>query len=64
MVTNEKTGLLSAYGNIDDFADNIIFLLQNPSTVSTMSINAHKQALNYVWDSIASKIERVYLSVM
>ena len=64
VVTNEKTGLLSAYGNIDDFADNIIFLLQNPSTVSTMSINAHKQALNYVWDSIASKIERVYLSAM
>lgn len=60
VVTNKKTGLLSAYGNIDDFADSIISLLQNPNMISTMSIAAHKQALGYVWDSIAAKVESVY----
>ena len=64
VVTDKQTGLLSAYSDVDNFANNIISLLQNPKVVSTMSINAHKQALSSVWDSIASKIECVYQSIV
>lgn len=61
VVTNEKTGLLSAYSNTDDFAENILRLLQSPSLISSMSVAAHKEAQSYIWDNIAAVIEKVYL---
>ena len=60
VVTHGKTGLLSAYGNTNVFAENIIQFLQNPSLVTEMSIAAHEQAKEYIWDNIAAKIEKVY----
>ena len=60
VVTNEKTGLLSAYSNTDAFAENILHLIQNPSLLSSMSVAAHKEAQDYIWDNIAARIEKVY----
>lgn len=61
VVTNEKTGLLSAYSNTDAFAENILSLLQDPTLISSMSVAAHKEAEDYIWDNIAAKIEKVYI---
>lgn len=60
VVLNEKSGLLSAYGDTDTFAKNILRLLQSPSLITSMSVAAHKVAEDYIWDNIAAKIEKVY----
>ena len=60
VVTDEKTGLLSAYSNTDAFAGNILRLLHSPDLIAAMSIAAHNEAQDYIWDNIAAKIEKVY----
>jgi len=60
VVTNEQTGLLSAYSDTDAFAKNIIRLLKSPFLITSMSVAAHEQAQEYVWDNIADRVEQVY----
>lgn len=60
VVTQNKTGLLSTYGDSDIFADNMVRLLQSPNLIAEMSVAAHDQAKEYIWDNIATKIEKVY----
>jgi glycosyltransferase involved in cell wall biosynthesis len=60
VVTNEMTGLLSAYEDTDTFARNIIRLIQDSNMIAAMSVAAHEQAQEYIWDNIAAKIEKAY----
>ena len=47
VVTQNKTGLLSTYGDSDIFADNMVCLLQSPNMMAEMSVAAHNQAKEY-----------------
>lgn len=60
VVTQNKTGLLSTYGDSEIFADNMVCLLQSPNMIAEMSVAAHNQAKEYIWDKIATKIEKLY----
>ena len=60
VITNEKSGLLSAYSDTDAFADNILRLLQSSSLMTSMSDAAHNEAQDYIWDNIAARIEDMY----
>ena len=64
VVKNEENGLLSAYGDVDSFARNIIKLLGDKDLCNKMGQIARETAQNYSWDNIAQAIEIVYNRVI
>lgn len=60
VVKNGETGLLSKYGDIDSFANNMIELLTNEDQRTKMSELARHTAQSYSWPEIAKVIDTVY----
>lgn len=60
VVQDEKCGLLSAYSDFTSFAANISELLGNPEQWECISENAKKEARNFSWSEIATKISSLY----
>jgi glycosyltransferase involved in cell wall biosynthesis len=54
-VVNEKTGLLYEYGNVQELAQKIIYLLKNEDVVSELEKNAIDWAASFDWDVAAKK---------
>lgn len=61
VVENNVNGLLSDFGNIDTFADNLIKLMQNDSLRVNMQNANRIKARNYDWKLIAKEITDVYI---
>ena len=57
VVKDEESGLLSEYGDIDSFANNIIRLLGDKNLRDKMAQSAREIAQNYSWTNIAQAIE-------
>jgi len=61
VVQHEKNGFLSAFGDVNTFANNIRNLLANPDLRNQMGNESRKLAQHYSWETIASTIiEEVY----
>lgn len=60
VVKNGETGLLSKYGDINAFANNMIELLTNEDQRTKMSQSAHLTAQSYSWQEITKAIEIIY----
>ena len=60
VVKNGKTGLLSKYGDVDSFANNMIKLLTIENLRTQMSQSAHLSAQSYSWQEITQAIEIIY----
>ena len=60
VVKNGKTGLLSKYGDVDSFANNMIKLLTNENLRTQMSQSARLSAQSYSWQEITQAIEIIY----
>ena len=60
VVKNGKTGLLSKYGDVDSFANNMIKLLTNENLRTQMSQSARLSAQSYSWQEITHAIEIIY----
>lgn len=60
VVSHGKTGLLSAYGEIDSFAKNILTLLSDDSLRVKMVDAAHEEAMKYTWQDIAEAVITIY----
>ena len=60
VVKNGKTGLLSKYGDVDSFANNMIKLLTNENLRTQMSQSARLSAQSYSWLEITKAIEIIY----
>ena len=64
IVSNAKNGLLSEFGNIDLFADNIIELLRDTELQKEFELNNKEQSLKFNWKTISNEIKAVYDSVI
>ncbi len=64
VVKDEESGLLSEYGDIDSFANNIIRLLGDKNLRDKMAQSAREIAQNYSWTNIAQAIEITYNRVI
>lgn len=60
VVQNGETGLLSEYGDIDTFANNLQLMLSNTVKRQSMSDAAYREAKNYTWTQIADTIRMVF----
>lgn len=60
VVKDGETGLLSMYGDVDAFADNLIKLLKKDDLRKWMSQVAHNAAQSYSWQNLAKAIETIY----
>jgi len=58
-VINGKTGLLYEYGNIEELAEKILYLFNNPSVVNELEQNAIKWAKSFNWDEAAEKTLKI-----
>ena len=64
IVSNAKNGLLSEFGNIDLFADNIIELLRDTELQKEFELNNKEQSLKFNWKTISNDIKIIYDSVI
>lgn len=64
VVKDEESGLLSEYGDIDSFANNIIRLLGDKNFRDKIAHSAREIAQNYSWTNIAQAIETTYNRVI
>ena len=64
VVKDEESGLLSEYGDIDSFANNVIRLLGNKNLRDKMAQSAREIAQSYSWKNISQAIETVYNRVI
>ena len=60
VVKNGETGLLSKYGDVDSFANNLMELLTNTNLQTKMSQSARLSAQSYSWLEITKAIEIIY----
>ena len=60
VVKNGETGLLSKYGDVDSFANNLMELLTNTNLQTKMSQSARLSAQSYSWPEITKAIEIIY----
>lgn len=64
VVADGDTGLLSEYGNIELFAQNLLDLMTNRMMWERMSSQCRIVAKHYSWASLASSVESIYNKVI
>lgn len=60
VVKNGESGLLSAYGDTDAFAEHLYMLMGDANLWQRMSVCAKEVAKSYCWTDIAEKVIKVY----
>lgn len=60
VVLHDKTGLLSDYGDINVFANNMVRLLQDNSEYRSMSLIGKMESNKYSWENIANEVKKLY----
>lgn len=64
VVEDGKMGLLADYGDVDNFAQNIVTLLNNQNLRYDMSDCAFQEAQRYVWGNIANEVVNLYREIL
>jgi len=59
-----KNGIFVNYGDINGLQNAILKILDNPKLARKMSVANRKKALNYKWENIADKTEKIYKSLI
>jgi len=60
LVENERTGLLSATGDWQALAHNVIRLLREPELAGRLAQNAHEESMRYRWTAVRNQWLQVY----
>lgn len=60
VVTQEKSGLLSDYSNVQNFSCNLYQILSNTNSHNSMASYAKCDAKRYMWNNIADKVVKLY----
>lgn len=63
-INNEKEGIIVQNHNINDFANGIVSLLRDKKKARRLGRNARKKVMEYRWEKLAKKIERVYKNIL
>jgi glycosyltransferase involved in cell wall biosynthesis len=64
IVTNHVDGLLVHNGNVRQFADSLLILLNNPEELLHLSKNAQEKSKNYSLDVLALRWKRMFDTLM
>lgn len=64
IVTNHVDGLLVPNGNVRQFADSLLILLNNPEELLHLSKNAQEKSKNYSLDVLALRWKRLFDTLM
>ena len=64
VVAHGKNGLLSGYGDVKTFAENIGRLMKDQTQWQAMSDASRILAQNYHWTAISASVMRLYQSVV
>jgi glycosyltransferase involved in cell wall biosynthesis len=65
IVTHNQTGMLAESGNVDDLADKIIMLLDNPSLRSRLSASALVEVQKrFTIQAVAKKYQAYFLKTL
>lgn len=64
VVEDGKMGLLADYGDVDNFAQYIVTLLNNQNLRYDMSDCAFQEAQRYVWGNIANEVVNLYREIL
>ena len=64
VVAHGKTGLLTEFEDVENFSTNMSMLLQNEDMYNVMSRNGKIESQNYLWDGIANRIFKLYLTIL
>lgn len=62
IIDDQRTGLVFKKGDVDDLADKIIYLLDNSDVRKIMGNNAKKKIIEFDWEKVVEKTERLYLN--
>jgi glycosyltransferase involved in cell wall biosynthesis len=60
VVKEDVNGKLSAFGDVESFAENIKTLLVDNELRNAMGTTNQKQAQKYAWDKIADEVLKIY----
>jgi len=61
VIDDERDGLLVAYGDRQDLATKIAYVLEHPLVASEMgSRGRHKTLRTYTWEAVGERVEQVY----
>lgn len=60
IVTDGHTGLLSAPGDAEALASNVLRLLQTPGLAATLSYNAYQESQRYSWGAVRDQWLKLY----
>jgi len=63
LVDNGRTGLLSAVGDPQALAQNVIALLRDPALASRLASNAHEESRRYSWAVVREQWLKAYQSL-
>lgn len=64
VIINEKNGLLSPFGDIEKFADNIVKVLLDISLYNNLSVENKITSQKYNWEEISIEVFNCYLKVI
>jgi glycosyltransferase involved in cell wall biosynthesis len=64
IVSNAKNGLLSEFGDVDLFVENVIELLRDTELQKEFELNNKEQSLKFNWKPISNDIKIIYDSVI
>ena len=64
IVKNGENGLLIEPGNVQNLADELIYLLNNVDMRKKLGDNGRKLVENFSWDKIAMKTEQLYRDIL
>jgi L-malate glycosyltransferase len=64
LVEHERTGLLSAPGDVHALAQNVMRLIREPDLAERLARNAYEECRNYTWEAVREKWLQVYRELM
>lgn len=64
LVEHERTGLLSAVGDPNALAANVLRLLRDPALTSAIAQNAYQEAQKYTWGAVREEWLKTYRGMM
>jgi glycosyltransferase involved in cell wall biosynthesis len=57
---NKATGLLFESGNADELAEKMLWALEYPKEVQTITTNAQAEVQKYAWENVKQQLMKVY----
>lgn len=55
-ITHQENGLLFETGNVTDFKDKLLWIIENSSAVNKLGIAAKHSVINYTWEYVTEEI--------